>query len=58
MTNTDALTKNQLWQQQAPFLNFELDADELLAKALREGFVVAVGSGDLYVHNPAWAGAE
>jgi len=33
------LTKEQLWHAYAPSFNFELDAEELLAEALKRGFV-------------------
>lgn len=38
------LTKEQLFISQAPSFNFELNADELLAKALEVGFVTEVGA--------------
>jgi len=45
-------TKHELFMNQAPSFNFELDADELLAKALELGFVTPVdGEDDLYVMN-------
>jgi hypothetical protein len=44
------LTKDELFQEQAPSFNFELDADQLLAKALKVGFVVKVGE-DQYLQN-------
>lgn len=37
------LTKDELWQWQAPSFNFELGKDELLAKALEVGFVSKAG---------------
>jgi hypothetical protein len=37
------LAKEQLWITQAPSFNFELDKDELLAKALEAGFVKDIG---------------
>jgi hypothetical protein len=36
-------TKETLWLNQAPSFNFELDADQLLEKALIVGFVKKVG---------------
>ena len=36
-------TKESLWKEQAPCWNFELDQDQLLAKALEVGFVIRVG---------------
>ena len=44
------LTKDELFQEQAPSFNFELDAAQLLAKALELGFVVKVGD-DQYRQN-------
>ena len=43
-------TKQSLFMNQAPSFNFELDADELLAKALESGFVTKVGE-DKYLMN-------
>ena len=43
-------TKKSLWISQAPCFNFELDPDQLLAKALDTGFVRQIGS-DLYELN-------
>jgi hypothetical protein len=37
-------SKKTLWQNQAPAWNFELDQDELLAKALELEFVKQVGN--------------
>ena len=37
------LTKDELFLSQAPSFNFELDAEQLLAKALQSGFVSEVG---------------
>jgi hypothetical protein len=39
MTDKRYLTKEELFIEQAPSFNFELDADELLEKALKLGFV-------------------
>ena len=36
-------TKESLWKELAPCWNFELDKDQLLAKALEVGFVIRVG---------------
>jgi len=33
------INKDELFQQQAPSFNFELDADQLLEKALKDGYV-------------------
>lgn len=38
------VTKAELFQTQAPLFAFELDADQLLAKALEVGFVKEVGT--------------
>ena len=43
-------SKHSLWMAQAPSWNFELDADQLLAKALALGFVTEVGE-DKYEMN-------
>lgn len=49
----DQVTSRELWLQQAPAFNFELDEPELLAKALESGFVTRVeGETDLYEINP------
>ena len=40
---TTYFSKATLWMNQAPSWNFELDEDELLAKALEVGFVKLVG---------------
>ena len=39
MTDKRYLSKQELFLEQAPSFNFELDADELLKKALKLGFV-------------------
>lgn len=46
-------SKHTLWMNQAPSFNFELDEDELLAKALEVGFVKQVGE-DSYEINEAY----
>ena len=43
MTDKRYLSKQELFLEQAPSFNFELDADQLLAKALKVGFVRRVG---------------
>ena len=43
MTDKRYLSKQELFLEQAPCFNFELDADQLLAKALKVGFVRRVG---------------
>ena len=44
------VTKKELFMWQAPSFNFDLNADEILAKALEVGFVTEV-SEDQYVVN-------
>ena len=51
------VTKDELYLQQAPSLNFELDADELLEKALLRGFVEKVGD-DKYKINNDYSGSQ
>ena len=43
--------KHDLWMSQAPSWNFELDEDELLAKAIAVGFVTAIGDNEYLVNN-------
>ena len=43
-------TKASLFGSQAPSFNFELDEDQLLAKALELGFVLEIGE-DQYLMN-------
>ncbi len=45
------VTKDELYLWQAPSLNFELDADELLEKALLRGFVEKVGDDKYKINN-------
>jgi hypothetical protein len=46
------VTKQELFQDQAPCWNFELNADQLLAKALEVGYVTKVeGQPDSYLVN-------
>ena len=51
------LSKQELWVWQAPSWNFELDADELLDKALELGFVTKI-SNDKYLINEEYKGKE
>ena len=45
-------TKKSLWINQVGCFNFELDEDQLLAKALEKGFVTKVeGEDDKYLMN-------
>jgi len=48
-------SKRTLWLNQAPSWNFELDEDELLAKALEMGFVTEVAE-DCYEVNQDYVG--
>ena len=43
-------TSKELWVNQAPMLNFELNQDQLLAKALDNGFVTKIAD-DQYLVN-------
>jgi hypothetical protein len=45
-----SMTKQELWLQQAPSFNFELDEDQLLKKALEAGFVKRVSSNQYEVN--------
>ncbi len=51
------LSKHELFISQAPSFNFELDADQILAKALEVGFVKEVGP-DQYEVNENYGGAN
>ena len=44
-------TKKELWLNQAPCFNFELDEDELLEQALDCEFVTRVGENKFLVNN-------
>ena len=44
-------TKKQLWLNQAPCFNFELDKDQLLKEALKRGFVTKIGQDKYLVNN-------
>jgi len=44
------LSKHELFMNQAPSFNFDLNADQILAKALKVGFVTEV-SEDQYLVN-------
>ena len=52
MENT-IFTKDSLFQAQAPSFNFELNKDQLLAKALETGFVTIAGD-DQYKMNDSY----
>lgn len=46
------LTKRELFLQQAPAFNFELDADQLVEEGLKRGFITKIeGEEDLYQIN-------
>ena len=47
------VTKKELFQWQAPSFNFDLNADQLLSKALKIGFVTKV-SDDKYLVNEGY----
>ena len=55
MSKDVIFTKHELFMAQAPSWNFELDEDELLAKALEVGFVKQVGE-DSYEMNEEYEG--
>ena len=44
-------TKHDLFLSQAPSTNFELDEDQLLAKALEVGFVTKIGDDEYLMNN-------
>tara|TARA_R110001606_G_scaffold3931_2_gene18838 strand:+ start:659 stop:865 length:207 start_codon:yes stop_codon:yes gene_type:complete len=50
MTLKETYTKKSLFLSQAQSFNFELNAEQILAKALEAGFVVKIGE-DLYEVN-------
>jgi hypothetical protein len=50
MTEKTTFTKHELFMAQAPSWNFELDADQLLDKALKLEFVTKIGD-DKYLMN-------
>ena len=45
------LTKSQLFLDFAPSFNFELDADQLLAKALAVNFITKVGTDSYRIND-------
>ena len=54
----ETVTKKEFFQWQAPSFNFELDADQLLDKALNDGFLTPVdGESDLYLVNDEYGEA-
>ena len=48
---TITFTKHQLFINQAPCWNFELDEEQLLEKALKVGFVTEVGKDQYLMNN-------
>ena len=61
--NPIRITKEQLFNQQAPSFNFELDADQLLAKALKDGYVKKInltssGDDEYYINEDYKNGVE
>ena len=57
MSEEVIVNKKQLWQAQAPALNFEYDEDALLQHALEVGFVEPVGDG-MYKVNMSYGEEE
>ena len=55
--NKNYFSKKELWLNQAPSFNFELDEDEILEKALRVGFVSKVDE-DKYLLNDSYEGEK
>jgi hypothetical protein len=49
----EIVTSKELFQQQAPMFNFELNEEQLLVKALEVGFVSKVGD-DKYLINSGY----
>lgn len=56
-TSPEIITKEDLFMWQAPSFNFELSADQILAKALKVGFVSEV-SEDQYLVNEDYKSKE
>jgi len=46
------MTSKEFFNQQAPAFNFELNEDELVAKALTQGVIVETESG--YKYSDSW----
>ena len=44
--NGHALTKKQFFDEYAPSFNFMLDADELIERAILEGFIIQTGDDE------------
>jgi len=51
MSESIVFTKKELWLNQAPSFNFELDQDQLLDKALNAGFVKEIGEDQYQVNS-------
>jgi len=51
MSESIVFTKKELWLNQAPSFNFELDQDQLLNKALNAGFVKEIGEDQYQVNS-------
>ena len=48
--DNEIVTSEELFQQQAPSFNFELDKDELLEHALNTGFITDIGNGKYLIN--------
>jgi len=49
------MTKHDLWMEQAPAFNFELDEDAMIALAVKQGVVIeTAGTEGEYEYNPEW----
>jgi len=57
MQPKETYTKKTLFLSQAPNFNFELNAEQILEKALDAGFVTKIDD-DLYEINNAYEGAN
>jgi len=57
MINKKYFSKKELFLNQAPLFNFELDEDEILEKALGVGFVSKVDE-DKYLLNDSYEGEQ
>ena len=51
MSDAIIMTSKELWQNQAPSMNFEMDEPQLLAEALKRGFVTKVGDDQYQVND-------
>ena len=51
----NTFTKQEFFQRHAPDFNFELDADQLVKKALEIGYILRCGSG-LFKYNAVTIG--